>query len=131
MKKLLSLVLLSLTLLGLSSCGEKVKTRDVPSELFSQSDISSAMAVIEKEFKKGWRGCTLKEIYYAGDELTRKFADYPARYDADEVIVLLSSFHVDSSGRSPSLNPDFTYNDWNWILVRNEGEAWRHVDHGY
>lgn len=37
----------------------------------------------------------------------------------DEVIVLLSPFYVDSSGGDCSLNPNSTYDDWGWILVRN------------
>lgn len=46
-------------------------------------------------------------------------------------IALLSSFDVDSSGGDGSLNPNSTYNDWKWILVRTNGGQWQHVDHGY
>lgn len=46
-------------------------------------------------------------------------------------IVLLSSFDVDSSGGDGSLNPNSTYSDWKWILVRTDGGKWQHVDHGY
>ena len=57
--------------------------------------------------------------------------DWADRNNADEVIVLLSSFDVDSSGGDGSLNPNSTYNDWKWILVRTNGGQWQHVDHGY
>ena len=30
-----------------------------------------------------------------------------------------------------SLNPDSTYDDWKWILIRNDSGNWEHVDHGY
>lgn len=43
----------------------------------------------------------------------------------------VSSFDVDSSGGDGSLNPNSTYNDWKWILVRTNGGKWQHVDHGY
>ena len=43
----------------------------------------------------------------------------------------VSSFDVDSSGGDGSLNPNSTYNDWKWILVRTNGGQWQHVDHGY
>ncbi len=41
------------------------------------------------------------------------------------------SFDVDSSGGNGSLNPNSTYSDWKWILVRTDGGKWQHVDHGY
>ncbi len=47
--------------------------------------------------------------------------DWADRNNADEVIVLLSSFDVDSSGGDGSLNPNSTYSDWKWILVRTDG----------
>ena len=86
---------------------------------------------IKKEFKSDWKGCTLTEIYYAGDDCTKDHKDWADRNNADEVIVLLSSFDVDSSGGDGSLNPNSTYSDWKWILVRTDGGKWQHVDHGY
>ena len=41
------------------------------------------------------------------------------------------SFDVDSSGGDGSLNPDSTYDNWMWILVRNKDGEWKHVDHGF
>ena len=43
----------------------------------------------------------------------------------------VASFDVDSSGGDGSLNPNSTYSDWKWILVRTNGGHWQHVDHGY
>ena len=71
------------------------------------------------------------EIYYAGDDYCTDFQEFADRNNADEVIVLLSSFDVDSSGGDGSLNPNSTYNNWNWILVRTKGGKWQHIDHGY
>jgi hypothetical protein len=51
--------------------------------------------------------------------------------DGDEVIVLVSSFDVDETGGDGSLNPDSTYTKWMWIMARQEGGKWQHVDHGY
>ena len=86
---------------------------------------------IKKEFKSDWKGCTLKEIYYAGDKHIKLYQDWAERNNADEVIVLLSSFDVDSSGGDGSLNLNSTYDGWNWILVRTNDGEWVHVDHGY
>ena len=66
-----------------------------------------------------------------GDDSSKDYQDWADRNNADEVIVLLSSFDVDSSGGDGSLNPNSTYNDWKWILVRTNGGQWQHVDHGY
>ena len=38
---------------------------------------------------------------------------------------------LDGSGGDGSLNPNSTYKDWIWLLVRNKQGEWKHVDHGY
>lgn len=134
MKKLFCLLCVFTIALCFCSCGgniKSVKTHEVESKLYSQDEIRSAIAVIEREFKANWNGCTLKEIYYAGDDVSTDYQDWADRNNADDVIVLLSSFDVDSSGCDGSLNPNSTYGGWNWILVRNDGGKWKHVDHGY
>ena len=101
MKKILCLVMCVFLVIGLSACGgdiSKVKTHDVDSETYSADDINSAVDTIEKEFDANWNGCTLTEIYYAGDDYCTDFQEFADRNNADEVIVLLSSFDVDSSG---------------------------------
>lgn len=110
---------------------DNVKTHEVDSEVYSKKEIDEAVNIIEKEFKHNWSGCTLTEIYYAGDDYISEYQDWADRKNADEVIVLLSSFDVDSSGGNGTLNPDSTYDDWMWILVRTNGGRWKHVDHGY
>jgi hypothetical protein len=120
-------------IISLSACGGNIKNVnvvDVESEIYTSDDINSAIETILKEFNKNWKGCTLKEIYYAGDEVSKNYQDWADRSNADEVIVLLSSFDVDSSGGDGSLNPNSTYDGWMWILVRNTGGQWKHVDHG-
>lgn len=110
---------------------ENVTIREVSSTLYSQDDINSAIHTITEEFARTWSGCTLTEISYAGDETTQAHQDWADRNNADEVIVLISTFDVDASGGNGSLNPNSTYDNWLWILVRSAGGAWQHVDHGY
>ena len=135
MKKPISFILCVLLLFGLCACNKEktddVKMPFVESKIYSQEDISSAISTITEEFKNEWSGCTLTEIYYAGDDVSAEYQDWADRHNADEVIVLLSSFYVDSSGGDGSLNSDSTYDNWNWILVRSSGGEWKHVDHGY
>jgi len=134
MKKVIIFLVCTVMTLSLCACGGNVKNVnvvDVESEIYTSDDINSAIETIIKEFDKKWKGCTLKEIYYAGDEISPNYQDWADRNNAEEVIVLLSSFDVDSSGGDGALNPNSTYTGWNWILVRNNGGQWRHVDHGY
>lgn len=134
MKKKASLLMCCILVLSLCSCGgniKNVKTHEVDSQLYTQDNINAAIETIKKEFDKDWKGCTLTEIYYAGDDTSKDYQDWADRNDADEVIVLLSSFDVDSSGGDGSLNPNSTYDNWNWILVRTNKGKWKHVDHGY
>ncbi len=134
MKKFISLIVCILLVLCLSACGGEIseaKIHNVDSDMYSQEDIASAIDVIKKEFKSNWKGCTLKEIYYAGDDSSISHQEWSERNNADEVIVLLSSFDVDASGGNGSLNPNSTYSGWNWILIRESGGKWHHVDHGY
>ena len=133
MRKTLLLPLCAAMLLTLAACGsvKNVRTEEVASELYSQKDIDSAIGVIKKEFVQNWDGCTLTEISYAGDEVSENHREWAERNDADEVIVLTSSFDVAEQGASPSLDPGNTYTRWMWILVRTDGGTWRHVDHGY
>ena len=134
MKKIVFTMLCILIAFSLSACGgniSEVNTQNVDSEMYSQNDINSAIDTIKKEFKSNWKGCTLTEIYYAGDDSSKNHQDWADRNNADEVIVLLSSFDVDSSGGDGSLKLNSTYNNWNWILVRTNGGQWQHVDHGY
>lgn len=121
MKKIICAMLCILLVFSLSACGgnvNEVNTHNVESEIYSEEDIAAAIDTIKKEFKSNWKGCTLTEIYYAGDDSSKDHQDWADRNNADEVIVLLSSFDVDSSGGDGSLNPNSTYNDWKWILVR-------------
>lgn len=133
-RKIMSLMISLVMFFSIPACGDNIKNInviDVESKIYTEDDIHSAIQIILEEFNKSWNGCTLKEIYYAGDETCQDYQDWADRNGADEAIVLLSSFDVDSSGGNGSLNPNSTYEGWNWILVRSIGGQWRHVDHGY
>ena len=134
MKKILVTILCFIMVFLLVGCGSKtseIRTYNVESEMYSQEEITSAIETIKEEFKSDWKGCTLKEIYYAGDESSKDYQDWADRNNADEVIVLLSSFYVGRNGGNGSLNTNYTYENWNWILVRTNDGEWVHVDHGY
>ena len=108
-----------------------VHITDYTSAVYSDSEIQSAIDVAIDYFKREFEGCTLIDITYLGDDKLDGWQEVAERYNADDVIVLVSTFEVDASGGDGSLNPNSTYRDWNWILVRTDGGKWIHVDHGY
>lgn len=140
MKHRISALVLSLVMMfSLAACtingGGNVKNVRIleseTSEIYSEKDISDAVSVAINYFHKGFGGCTLTSIGYAGDEKTLALAEWAEEKGYDQVIVLTSSFDVDGSGGDGSLNPNSTYDQYQWILVRNEGGSWNHADHGY
>lgn len=140
MARRMSVMIVLVMMLVLTGCSTKskggniehVRTHDwKPSEIYSDDDIETAFQTVKDYFGREFDGCTLTDLSYPGDTCVDEFKEWAEQYNADEAIVILSSFDVDSSGGDGSLNPDSTYEDWNWILIRNDGEDWVHADHGY
>ena len=134
MKKLIALDLALICVIGLVACGgnvKNVKITDYSSEIYSDAEIENAIDVAINYFKKNFEGCTLTEITYLGDDKLNNWQEFAERNNADDVMVLVSSFNVGASGGDGSLNPNSTYTNWKWILVRTNGGKWEHVDHGY
>ena len=135
MKKLISILLLFIMLFTFTACGKgkiaDAKITKVKSEIYTQKDIDEAISTTLEYFKENFKGCTLTEISYIGDEKADEFREWQESYKKDEVIILISSFDVDKSGGDGSLNPNSTYTKWQWILARNENQNWEHMDHGY
>ena len=136
MRKIICMVAVLATVFNLAACGggkvDNVRVSDwKPSEIYTDSEIEDAIQTVKEYFKREFDGCTLTKIGYVGDTFADEFAKRAQQYNADEAIILYSSFDVDSSGGDGSLNPNSTYDNWQWILVRNGDGAWRHVDHGY
>lgn len=131
MKKLWVVLLAGMILLGLCACSGNTGNTEFSSDLYTDREIHSAMEAAIDYFDENFSGCTLTKITYAGDDVSQAHTEWAARNDADDVIVLTSSFDVDETGGDGSLNPNSTYDNWMWILVRDDGGEWRHVDHGY
>ena len=100
------------------------------SAAYTHAEIESAMEVAIAHFRKEFNGCTLTEIRYE-ESRDAAGAEWAQTYGAKEGIVLLSSFDVDSSGGDGSLNPDSTYHNWQWVLVRSNDGAWELKTWGY
>ena len=108
----------------LTACGgnvRHVRITETTSAVYSDADVRSAIDVAARYFQRESDGCTLTEITYIGDDQNDGWQEFAERHHADDVTVLVSSFDVDNSGGDGSLNPNSTYRNWKWILVRSNG----------
>lgn len=109
------------------------------SSKFTEEEINKAVDCVKKNFDSGYTGCTLTKIWYDEEKSNSSIEGY-LQYgngsvngvNPENVIILLSNFDVDDSGYSPGLNPNSTYTNYNWILIRDiKRSKWRFDDCGY
>ncbi len=135
LKRICSLLVSAIMIFSLCACSGAGKTADceivpIESEIYTQKDYEEACQVVFHYFK-GFTGCNMTEIQYAGDDYTDAMKAWAESYGVDEVILLTSTFDTDSRGGDGSLNPNDTYIGWEWILARDNDGKWQHKDHGY
>ena len=134
MKRILCLVLLALLVVSLVGCGRISSAVEITcdtSQHYTTADIYDAMDVVKSYFRRHFRGCTMTELGYAGDEKWDAMKAWAAQYDAQEAIVLVSTYESGPSGSDGALNPNDVYRNYQWILVRNSRGEWEHKTHGY
>ena len=125
------------------SCRQAGKTNNTVESIgkhhkFNNEEIKDAMKRVKIKFKD-FKGCNLTKLWYDEEKSNNFIEDYmkygkgaASGVKAENVIVLLSDFDVDSSGGDGSLNPNSTYSNWNWILIRdNKAGNWKLDDWGY
>lgn len=112
---------------------ESVQVNIENSSLYEVSEIQSAIDVCLDYFNANFEGCTMTEISYE-EELCRKEKDHwITQYEADDAIILTSTFVVDENGGDGSFNSNETYTNWLWILTRSDstGGEWILQTWGY
>lgn len=122
----------------LSACGELkieegVQINIESSSLYTKSEIQSAIDICVDYFNANFEGCVLTEISYDDEFCIKEKDKWAVQYEADEAIVLTSTFVVDENGGDGSFNPNDTYTDWQWILTRSnsDGAEWVLQTWGY
>lgn len=123
---ILSVIMVLAVLLSGCSGGNASQVQVITgeSEIFTQGEIEDAMEVAMNHFRKAFDGCTMTKIEYIESKSEAAAVEWAQQYGTDEAIVLYSSFDVDAAGGDGSLNPNSTYNNWQWILTRDEGGKW-------
>ncbi len=134
MKKWYLFGLALVIMLMLAACGgdvSRVERTVGESEHYTAREINAAMDAVESHFRRHFDGCTLTELCYDEAFSDKHGEGYVERYKAADAIVLTSSFSVDESGGDGSLNPNYTYTRWQWILTRSGIGGWTLRDWGY
>ena len=108
-----------------------------PTNKFTIEEITKAIDCVKQNFS--FPACTLTKLWY-DEEKSNSFTQDYLKYgkgsvngaQAENVIVILSNFDVDSSGDNPVLNPNSTYTEYRWILIRDSKTSnWEIDDCGY
>ena len=104
------------------------------SALYGENSINEAFDVIEKKFAKDFKGCTLSELRY-DEDVENRFAEEIEKYHKEnnqELIVVLSIFDTDEKGGDGGFNPNDTYANWQWYLVKTaDKKSWEIINWGY
>lgn len=104
------------------------------SALYDENSINEAFDVIEKKFAKDFEGCTLTELRY-DEDVENRFAEEIEKYHKEnnqELIVVVSTFDTDEKGGDGGVNPNATYTNWQWHLVKTKDKKnWEIISWGY
>lgn len=142
MKKIWIALALTVTCaLCLTGCGSPAEGGETDAQrvmestaLYDEDRIEAAFDAVEEVFAERFPGCTLTELRY-DDEVEARFENEIATYQDErgqELIILLSDFQTDENGGDGSLEPNSSYTDWQWYLVRDGDSAdWEVLDWGY
>ena len=130
MKKLIICVMLIVTVVCFAGCGSAIKVESFKSKYYDTEEYQAAVDEVMSYFTD-FEGCEMSEIRYAGDEAVKAEAETRGM-DCDHVMVLKCTFTTDGENHENGLEPDYTYEDYGWILTRELKDGmWTVEDHGY
>ena len=130
MKKFIICVMLLVTVVCFAGCGSAIKVESFKSKYYDTEEYQAAVDEVMSYFTS-YEGCEMSEIRYAGDEAVKAEAETRGM-DCDHVMVLKCTFTTDGENHENGLEPDYTYEDYGWILTREFKDGmWTVEDHGY
>lgn len=138
MKKVILLITIVLLLTSLLACEEDIKENDIitdagKSTKFSRKEVNEALDTVKNEFD--FEGCTLKKVCYDEEKSEYATSAYLGsgkgsinKVEPENLIVVHSEFDVDSAGGDGSFEPNSTYTDWQFILIRDKKSSDWEID---
>ena len=142
MKKIFMSLFTMLVVFSLVACNQKETSDELITDIgdstrFTQDEISDAIKNVKDNFT--FPASTLTKICYNEEEsnkLTKSYLENGRGQEngvkAENIIVLLTNFDVDDSGDNPVLNKGSIYEDYQWILIRDDKTSkWNIDDSGY
>jgi hypothetical protein len=104
------------------------------SDIYTPTDMDSAVSVIKSEFIFNFDGCTLLTLDYMGDDVSKENLDYcnvlGDGTQFDESIVFTSSFRTPLNGNEV-FSPNEVCDYYKWTLARETGGEWILLTNGY
>lgn len=142
MKKAILLIIVIFLVFSLLACRENIEEGDIiidtgRSTKFNEKEVKAAIDTVKNEFD--FEGCTLKKLWYDEEESDYATSAYLGtgrgsinKVEPENVIVVLSEFDVDSAGGDGAFEPNSTYADWQFILIRDDKkDDWKIDSWGY
>lgn len=101
------------------------------SQIYTKEEIQSAIDIVLDRFET--LPAKLYKIWYDEEKSLKESEKWKEQYNADEAIVLYSNFKTYPGKQSLNngFNSNFKYENWNWVLVRNNKEKWEIKTFGY
>ncbi|MGL4741158.1 MAG: hypothetical protein ACRC41_10175 [Sarcina sp.] len=114
-----------------------IETSNSTSQLFSQKEIQNAINCVIDNFDFPYSKLT--KVWYDEekskllvDDYLKSKGDDTKNIKIEDMIILLANFDVDPHDEPTSLEPNSTYKDYLWILIKNKGtNTWKIIDSGY
>lgn len=129
MKKVILLIIVLLLATSLVACKQNIKENDVitdagESTKFNEKEVNEAIDTVKNGFDL--EGCSLKKVWYDQEKSDYATSAYLGtgkgsinRVKPENVIVVFTEFDVDFEGGDGSFEPNSTYADWQFTLIRD------------
>ena len=116
----------------------RIDRGDSKTNSHTDEEISTAISMARKEFRKNFNGCIMTELSYSEEQSKDELAyenSYYACYLApekcvDDAIVLESTFVTKSPFAAPEWG-HYTQKGWKWIIKHTPAGGWEYSGCGY
>ena len=98
-----------------------------PSQTYTPEEIQDAADAVLHYFK-GFSGATMTKLQYVASSSEED--NWAEKDGMEQGIHFVSDFTTGDLPNKSSLNPNSTYQGWNWYVARSDDGHWKVVNHG-